>query len=90
MCHVALAFTGLVALDAMRRDAGLTLGEATESARRIVFARTASGECELVSLTPAPADALDGLDEAKGIVAGSLDKVSQLRLPEEVYANMAA
>jgi len=90
MCHVALAFMGLVALDAMRRDAGLTLGEATESARRIVFARTASGECELVSLRPAPADALDGLEDAKEIVAGSLDKVSQLRLPEDVYANMAA
>ncbi len=90
MCHLALAFTGLVALDAMRREAGLTLGEATESARRIVFARTASGACELVSLTPAPAGALDGLDDAKEIVTGSLDKVSQLRLPEEVYANVAA
>ena len=90
MCHVALAFMGLVALDAMRRDAGLTLGEATESARRIVFARTASGECELVSLTPAPADALDGLDDAKEIVASSLGKVSQLGLPGDVYANMAA
>jgi hypothetical protein len=90
MCHVALAFTGLVALDAMRRDAGLTLGEATESVRRLVFARTASGECELVSLRPAPAKALDGLDEAKEIVAGSLGKVSQLRLPEGIYAKEAA
>ena len=90
MCHVALAFTGLVALDAMRRDGGLTLGEAAESVRRLVFARTASGECELVSLRPAPADALDGLDEAKEIVAGSLGKVSQLRLPEDAYAKAAA
>jgi len=90
MCHIALACTVLVALDAMRREAGLTLGEAVESVRRLVFARTASGECELVSLTPAPADALDGLDEAKGIVAGSLGKVSQLGLPGDVYANMAA
>jgi hypothetical protein len=90
MRHVALCFAGAVALDAMRRDAGLTLGEATEAARRIVFARTASGECQLVSLTPAPANALDGLDDAKEIVSGSLDKVSQLKLPEDVYANMAA
>jgi hypothetical protein len=88
--HVALAFTGLVALDSLRKAGGLTLGEAAGAARRLVFARTERGECELVSLQPAPADALDGLDEAKEIVAGSLGKVSQLNLPEAAYARKAA
>ena len=88
--HVALAFTGLVALDSLRKAGGLTLGEAAEAARRLVFARTARGECELVSLQPAPAGALDGLDEAKEIVAGSLDEASQLNLPETAYARKAA
>ena len=88
--HVALCFTGLVALDAMRKEAGLSLGEAAQAARRLVFARTERGECELVSLRPAPPDALDGLDEAKEIVAASLGKVSQLNLPEAGYARKAA
>lgn len=88
--HVALCFAAVVALDSLRENAGLTLGEAAEAARRLVFARTASGKCELVSLQPAPAKALDGLDEAKEIVAGSLAKVSQLALPEVAYARAVA
>ncbi len=88
--HVALSFTALVVLDAMRRKAGLTLGQASEEATRLVLARTASGKCELVSLAPAPSDALDGLDEAKEIVAGSIGKVSQLSLPEVDYAKNGA
>jgi hypothetical protein len=90
MCHLALSFAGLVALDAMRKDAGLSFCEARETAIRLAFARTARGACELVSLRPAPEDALDGLDQAKEIVAGSLDEVSQLRLPEDIYAREAA
>jgi hypothetical protein len=90
MAHVALSFTALVVLDTMRRKAGLTLGQASEQATRLVLARTPSGKCELVSLAPAPADALDGLDDAKEILAGSLGKVSQLSLPEVNYTNMAA
>lgn len=90
MAHVALSFTALVVLDTMRRKAGLTLGQASEQATRLVLARTPSGKCELVSLAPAPADALDGLDEAKEIVAGSLGKVCQLSLPEVNYTNIAA
>ena len=77
-------------LDAMRKAGGLTLGEASEAARRLVFARTARGECELVSLAPAPAGALDGLDEAKEVVTESLGDVSQLRFPEAAYARKAA
>lgn len=88
--HVALSFTGLVVLDALRKNAGLTLGQAREAAMRLVFARTSRGECELVSLAQAPAGALDGLDEAKEIVAGSLGEVSQLRLPEAAHARKAA
>jgi hypothetical protein len=90
MCHVALAFAGLVALDAMRKKAGFSFCEAREWACRLAFARTARGECELVSLRPAPHDALDGLDAGKELVAGSLDKVSQLKLPEDIYAREAA
>lgn len=88
--HVALSFAGLVVLDAIRKEAHLTLGEAREAATRLVLARTERGACELVSLQPAPAGALDRLDEAKEIVAGSLGKVSQLRLPEAAYAREAA
>jgi hypothetical protein len=88
--HVALAFTGLVVLDAMRKAGGLTLGEAREAACRLVFARTARGECELVTLAPAPAGAIDALDEAKQVVTESLSNVSQLRLPEAAYARKAA
>ena len=90
MCHVALAFAGLVALDAMRKESGLSFCEVREAAIRLVFARTSRGECELVSLRPAPADALEGLGAAKEIVAASIEKVSQLRLPEDLYAKAAA
>ena len=89
-CHIALCFAGLVALDAMRKEAGLSFCEVREAAIRLVFARTARGECELVSLRPAPADALEGLDAAKEIVAASVEKTSQLRLPEDLYAKEAA
>jgi hypothetical protein len=89
-CHVAMSFVGLVVLDAARKDARLTLGEAREAACRLVLARTGRGECELVSLEPAPAGALDGLEAAKELVAGSLGEVSQLRLPEAAYARKAA
>jgi hypothetical protein len=89
-CHVAMSFVGIVVLDAVRKDARLTLGEAREAACRLILARTSRGECELVSLEPAPARALDGLDAAKELVAGSLGKVSQLRLPEAAYASKAA
>lgn len=90
MCHVALCFTGLVVLDAMRKKAGLSFCEVREAAIRLVFARTSRGDCELVSLRPAPQDALEGLDAAKEIVAASVEKVSQLRLPEDLYAKAAA
>ncbi|GAF85343.1 unnamed protein product, partial [marine sediment metagenome] len=88
--HIVLCFAGLVALDAMRKQARLSLCEAREAAIRLVFARTSRGECELVSLAPAPHDALDGLDDAKETLAASLEEVSQLRLPEIAYAREAA
>jgi len=80
--HVSLAFAGLVVLDALRQGTELTLGQAREQVTRLVLARTRRGKWELVSLQPAPSDALDGLDEAKEIVDESLAKVSQLSLPE--------
>jgi hypothetical protein len=88
--HVALAFAGLVVLDGLRKGTGLTLGQAREDVTRLVLARTKRGKWELVSLQPAPSDALDGLDEAKEIVAGSFAKVSQLSIPEVAYAKKAA
>ena len=90
MTHIALCFAGIVALDAMRNQTGLTLGQAVEAARRLVFARTPSGEYELVSLAPAPNGALADLDDAKRVVADALDAVSQLRLPEGSHARAAA
>ena len=89
MTHIALCFAGIVALDAMRNQTGLTLGQAVEAARRLVFARTPSGEYELVSLAPAPNGALADLDDAKRVVADALDAVSQLRLPEGSHARAA-
>ncbi len=90
MTHIALCFAGIVALDAMRNQTGLALGQAVEAARRLVFARTPSGEYELVSLAPAPNGALADLDDAKRVVADALDAVSQLRLPEGSHARAAA
>jgi hypothetical protein len=88
--HVALSFLGAVVLDAMRKAGGLTLGEAREAACRLVFARTARGECELVTLAPAPGGAIDALDEAKQVVTDSSSSVSQLRFPEAAYARKVA
>ena len=88
--HVALAFAGLVVLDALRKRARLTLGEAREQAIRLVFARTKGEKWELVSLKPAPSKALDGMAKAKKIVAGALHKVCQLTLPQVVHASKAA
>ena len=84
-----LAFAGLVVLDALRHGTDLTLGQAREEITRLVFARTRRGKWELVSLQPAPSDALDGLDEAKEIVSESLGKVSQLSLPEVEWLEAA-
>jgi hypothetical protein len=90
MAHIALCFAGIVALDAMRKKTGMTFGQAVEAARRLVFARTPRGEYELVSLAPAPSGTLADLDDAKRVVAGSLEAVSHLRLPEADYDKAAA
>ena len=90
MTHIALCFAGIVALDAMRAQSGMTFGQAVEAARRLVFARTARGEYELVSLAPAPLGTLEDLGDAKRVVADALDAVSQLRLPEGSHARAAA
>jgi len=90
MTHIALCFAGIVALDSLRKERGLTFGEAVEAARRLVFARTTSGEHELVSLVPAPTGALEDIDAAKRIVAGALHAVSPLTLIKEVHAKAAA
>jgi len=88
--HVALAFAGLVVLDALRHGTELTLGQAREEITRLVLARTKRGRWELVSLQPAPSDALEGLGEAKEIVSESLGRVSQLSLPEVEWLEPAA
>ncbi len=51
---------------------------------------TKRGKWELVSLHPAPSDALDGLDEARELVSGSLGRASQLSFPEVEWLEEAA
>ncbi len=63
---------------------------AAERHRPHARAGTKRGKQDLVSLQPAPSDALEGLDDAKEIVSKSLGRASQLSLPEAERLEEAA
>ena len=78
--HVAAACLALVVLDHARLVSGCSLAETKSILQRLIFVSTRSGQMQLATLEPVPAERMDRLDEAKDVVDRQLESVTGLVL----------